>query len=170
MYSIKEAPTGGKSEWQVYSHVRAQRTANWYRCTQATQTTQTNSHSGPLLPRTLALLTNQAHGAARLRLVHHDLGLVHPVRAARECQARHRRGLRQQHPRVGRGDHLRLAPHLHEFCVRKLQRIQPAQQPFPAPCSALLSGGTTHPCPVLGRLKSSSNVAPLHSNSQNKTP
>ena len=38
------------------------------------------------------------------------------------------------------------------------------------PCSSLLSGGTTHPCPVLGRLKSSSNVAPLHSNPQNKTP
>lgn len=51
MYSIKEAPTGGKTEWQVYSHVRAQRTANWYRYAQATQTTQTNSHLVPLLPR-----------------------------------------------------------------------------------------------------------------------
>ena len=51
MYSIKEAPTGGKSEWQVYSHVRAQRTANWYRCAQATETTQTDSHLVPLMPR-----------------------------------------------------------------------------------------------------------------------
>jgi hypothetical protein len=35
----------------IYDNLRAQRTANWYRCAQATQTTQTNSHAVPLLPR-----------------------------------------------------------------------------------------------------------------------
>ena len=74
--------------------VRAQRTRNWIRCA---------SQSNHLSRRTVHLHPNpkQAHGAARLRLVHHDLGLVHPHRAARERQARHRRDLGPQHPRLG---------------------------------------------------------------------
>jgi hypothetical protein len=42
--------------------------------------------------------------------------------------------------------------------------------PPPVPCSSLLSDGTTHSCPVLGRLKLSSNVALLHSNHPQPDP
>lgn len=51
MYDIKEAPEvvarGAVSTWKGYSHVRAQRTANWLRCA---RTVQPASHSLAALP------------------------------------------------------------------------------------------------------------------------
>ena len=116
MYDIKAEPEvatrGAVSTWQGYSHVRSQRTANWLRCA---QTAQTKSQPVPLLMpwHPSPPLHGQAHGAARLRLVHHDLGLVHPLHAARARAPRHPRGLRPQHSRVGLRGHHRHVAHLH---------------------------------------------------------
>jgi hypothetical protein len=70
MYDIKEAPEvvarGAVSTWQGYSHVRAQRTANWLRCTPATQT------NSPAPPPPLRSQTPPHH--ANRRMVPHVFG------------------------------------------------------------------------------------------------
>lgn len=55
MYDIKEAPEvvarGAVSTWQGYSHVRAQRTANWLRCARTVHTASHPIAPSPLFPR-----------------------------------------------------------------------------------------------------------------------
>ena len=175
-YDIKEQFKGDpafavRAATLIYDNVRAQRTANWYRCAQATQT---NSNKLPLspTPATFALSPTR-------RMVPHVFGwftmssvwfilCVQLENAKRDIDEVSDNNIPEWVEAMIYGSLLIFMNFAFVSCSAPNRHPTPSHPPpnhaIPRP------DGTTHPTPLLGRRKSSSNVALCHSNPPNQIP